>query len=491
MFIFKFFVKYNLMKIIRAVIWIAISSLLIQNMNMKSKRINVAKSTRKMIKEVEETGKKERQLYNIGFHNRDNKRLQQNNYSNSRNTKNNHTTGKARNLNRNNRNSDFQWNIKNSHKQNHKLQTSSKNESHKSNYYGNYERALVDENYSQYNNSNNTTNNNTTHPYNNLSEEEYKKLNNKPAECDLSVEVFPLYYTPVIRSSTFRIAFSSNCLPKMDINFEVYYKNHNNINFNHNPTIVNLDLWGNHYNITYSKPKVIDPYDVMRSLEYREANMTNFLDKKNRHIDLTAQNEFFLDPQQYNAFTKETINLLRIANGLVKCELFEKKVHGWELLKRIRTDTKKRRDANQKKMDEMISKAREDAMEFAKNQQQSSQEGRQLQETGFSFYKPPIVEDPESEKDPETHFPEENLDMYMDDDSDEIPRHSERIRVKDKNSVWGYATPEKSDYYDDTELPLEAEAPVKQFENHKKEIKRIMKMEYVEEYRILCRISNN
>lgn len=65
----------------------------------------------------------------------------------------------------------------------------------------------------------------------------------KPEECDLSVEVFPLYYTPVLRASTFRLAFSSSCMSKRDVNFEVYYKNENNINFNANPSIVNLELW--------------------------------------------------------------------------------------------------------------------------------------------------------------------------------------------------------------------------------------------------------
>lgn len=313
----------------------------------------------------------------------------------------------------------------------------------------------------------------------------------KPEECDLSVEIFPLYYTPVIRASTFRLAFSSNCLTKRDINFEVYYKNKDNINFNHNPTIINLDIWGNYYNITYSKPNVVDPFDVMRSLEYREANITNLLDNQVIKLDVMSQNEVFLNPQLFATFNKYNINKIKNLNGLVRCELFEKKVHGWELLKRIKEDAKKRREAQRKQMDDVIKKTREETEEYMKMQaKQLKDSSRSLAENGFSFYKPPHIEDMEENRnrDPDTYFPDEDLDKYGGSESGKgVRSKEEKIRVEDRNSVWGYSTNEPSDYYDDNVLPLEAEAPLAKFESHKQTVQKLMKREFVEEYRILCK----
>ena len=501
-------------------IWICISQLLIESINTKMKKIKVVEATRKIIKKSKRTGKVERQLYDVDFNTNakkhtkrkalKNKKVnnhnQQSNFDNQEPSSNEPRNLSSNNYQNNQPNYGQQNNQPNYGQQNNQPNYGQQNnqqnygQQNNQNRYGNQPQNNQQQNPGQWNNrpqNNNgmynpsmqNQNNNPNNRNNNSQYAFYRRQNIQPAECDLNIEIFPLYYTPVIRASTFRLAFSSNCLTKRDINFEVYYKDHNNINFNHNPTIVNLELWGNHYNITYSQPKVIDPYDVMRSLEYREANITNFLDKKTLKIDVMARNEIFLDPQIYNAFNKITMNSLRATDGVVKCELFEKKVHGWQLLKRIKDDAKKRQEENRKKLEEATKKAREDTEEFMKNQQKMLVEsGRQLQETGFSFYKPPKFEDPESKqnRDPETYFPDEDLDKYLESDADKALKKPERIRTKDKNSVWGYATQEPSDYYDDKELELESEAPVKEFESHRKKLKILMKREYVEEYRIKC-----
>ena len=321
----------------------------------------------------------------------------------------------------------------------------------------------------------------------------YKKDEIKPADCDLSVEVFPLYYTPVIRSSNFRLAFSSNCLPKRDINFEIYYRNQNTINAHHNPTIVNLELWGNHYNITYGRPRIIDPYDVLRSVEYQRANMTNFLNDRKYKLDLKYQNEIFLDPQIPNTFNRDTIDLLKETEGLVRCRLIEKKIRGWKLLKRIREASKRRMQTYNKEKEELDIRERKKYTKVSNpNQLTNKANERQLQETGFSFYKPPAYTEPEDTKefDPDSHFPEEDLDQHLMGESEMASMRPGKLGKKDANSVWGFASRIKSDYYDEKGLPLKAKAPLKEMRRHKRRFKRIMRKKYIEEYRISCRITN-
>jgi len=288
-------------------------------------------------------------------------------------------------------------------------------------------------------------------------------------------------------------------MTKRDINFEVYYKNNDNINFNHNPTIVNLELWGNFYNITYAKPAVIDPYDVMRSIEYREANITNLVDNNIAQLDVMTQNEVFLNPQQFNTFYRFTIDKIKEKEGLVRCTLFEKKVHGWELLKRIKEDVNKRRDAQMKKTNDAVQKARKDAEAMVKQQQQMKRDAgrrlrnneRQLQEKGFSFYTPPPVIDYEkiTQDKSDTFFAEEDLTRFTDPEAAKaMARNEFRQKVTDRNNVFGYATSDAADYYDDKELAIEAKAPVKEFASHKSKVKKLMNKEYIEEYRIKCQI---
>lgn len=327
----------------------------------------------------------------------------------------------------------------------------------------------------------------------------YGYMTPKPDECDLSVEIFPLYYTPVIRASTFRLAFSSSCMTKRDINFEVYYKGNDFINFNHNPTIVNLELWGNFYNITYAKSTVIDPYDVMRSLEYREASIANLLDEEVVTLDVMSQNEVFLNPQLFNTFYKYTIDKIKNLDGLVKCTLFEKKVHGWELLKRVKDDARKRRQEQIRRQDEAVKRAQQETAEMMKNQQkmlkdsgrQLEENDRKLQEKGFSFYTPPPEVDYENiqQSNAEDYFADEDLTKFTDPEAAKAMRRNQaKKKIPDRNNVFGIVTSEQADYYDDKELPLESEAPVQEFESHKAKVKKLMNREYVEEYRISCKI---
>ena len=147
----------------------------------------------------------------------------------------------------------------------------------------------------------------------------FKPLKDKRVtRCLLSMEVFPLYYTTINRQSTFRLAFSSNCLTKRDINFEIYYNNTPYINFNYHPTRVILKLWGNVYKINYRQPKIIDRFDVMRSLEYQKANIRNLVNPID-NLHTTYLNNIVLDPQSKNTFNTFNIRKLAQTKGRVQC----------------------------------------------------------------------------------------------------------------------------------------------------------------------------
>ena len=90
-----------------------------------------------------------------------------------------------------------------------------------------------------------------------------RKFKKYPTKCDLNMELFPMYYTQVTRSTQFKIAFGSSCLPKLEVNFDLYYYKNHHVNFYHNPSTVNLNLWGNKFIIDYAKPQEIDKYDII------------------------------------------------------------------------------------------------------------------------------------------------------------------------------------------------------------------------------------
>ncbi len=178
-----------------------------------------------------------------------------------------------------------------------------------------------------------------------LSKRKEKKV--APSECDLTMETFPLYYIPIVRASAFRLGFSSACLPKTTINFEIYHDDNKHINIYHHPTQVNLNLWGNKYTIKYEKAFIIDKHDIMKSLEYRAALLNPFINfKTGIKINTMAQNDIFLDPQIKNTFNPYTIKKLENTKGLVKCTIKDVKVKGW---KKLKAEADRRKNAEKAK----------------------------------------------------------------------------------------------------------------------------------------------
>lgn len=135
-------------------------------------------------------------------------------------------------------------------------------------------------------------------------------------ECDLALEVFPMFYTPIIRQSSFRMRFDSRCIKPKTIEFEVFYKNDNFINWNFHPTTINLLLWGNWYQIKYHNPGIIDRYDIMKALMYKNATLS---DTKDIALDLLFENQSFLTQQEFNSFRRHNLRKLANLSGNFTC----------------------------------------------------------------------------------------------------------------------------------------------------------------------------
>lgn len=199
-----------------------------------------------------------------------------------------------------------------------------------------------------------------------------RKKIRRPTKCDLNLEVFPMYYTQVTRSTNFQLAFASSCLPKMEVNFELYHYKNPYINIYMAPTVVNLSLWGNKFIIEYKKPVIIDKYDIIKALEFREAWVKPKLPlwmrakPRNFKINTKHQNNVFLAPQIRKTFNDYTLKKIDDLDGVCECKSFTKKVRGWRLLKRLREQRLARKRKFLAMMHKMMAQARDAAMKRAK-----------------------------------------------------------------------------------------------------------------------------
>ncbi len=162
----------------------------------------------------------------------------------------------------------------------------------------------------------------------------FKKLN-YGKQCDLAIEIFPMYYIPIIRQSSFRVILNSNCMKRKEILFEAFYHEDRRINWNYHPTIFTIDLLGNFVKIEFKEPEVIDRYDVMKSLMYKIAQVT-MNKKKLNEIEVIYQNQVILEPQYEGGFNPYNINILKNITKPVQCYKQYKKVRGWKLLKALK-----------------------------------------------------------------------------------------------------------------------------------------------------------
>ena len=153
----------------------------------------------------------------------------------------------------------------------------------------------------------------------------------KSDECDLCMEIFPMYYQAITRTATFRVAFASNCMSKRDVNFEISYENHREINWFYHPTTIYLNLFGNVYRLEFEAPVVTDRYDVMKALRYNLVTVHNMLGNP-RSVNLMFQNNVCLEPQERHSFSQFNIDKIRATNAFARCQIRERKMRNWRRL---------------------------------------------------------------------------------------------------------------------------------------------------------------
>lgn len=138
-------------------------------------------------------------------------------------------------------------------------------------------------------------------------------------ECDLYAEFEPLYYTTITRTASTVIHFSSNCMRTTSLNIENVFGRNRNINWAYHPRKIYLNIVGNLYEVTYSRPRVIDRRDIIRSLRYSRANVSRTFGAP-RNIRLGFRNSVYLAPQIRNSMTTASFRRFAALKGYWRCQ---------------------------------------------------------------------------------------------------------------------------------------------------------------------------
>lgn len=138
-------------------------------------------------------------------------------------------------------------------------------------------------------------------------------------ECDLYVELEPMFYTLITRTAATTMHFSSNCLnQRTTLNVESVFGTNRNINWAYHPTTFYLNILGNLYEVEYSNARVIDRRDILRSLRYSRANIRGTFNPPS-NIRLGSQNSIYLAPHVANSLTAAGLRRFRNLRGHWSC----------------------------------------------------------------------------------------------------------------------------------------------------------------------------
>ncbi len=137
-------------------------------------------------------------------------------------------------------------------------------------------------------------------------------------ECDLYAEFEPMFYTTITRTSSSVMTFSSNCMQPVTLNVENVMGRNRNINWAYHPRKVYLVILGNLYIVNYTRPRVIDRKDIIRSLRYSRANIQRTFAAP-RNIRLGRRNSVYLAPQARNSLTTANLRRFQRLRGYWRC----------------------------------------------------------------------------------------------------------------------------------------------------------------------------
>ncbi len=76
----------------------------------------------------------------------------------------------------------------------------------------------------------------------------------------------------IIRTSNTMLKLYSNCLGDRfykTIRLEISFSDNDLINWYNNPIVYHLNVFGNKIKLVFNKARVVDRYDISKSIEYR------------------------------------------------------------------------------------------------------------------------------------------------------------------------------------------------------------------------------
>ena len=113
--------------------------------------------------------------------------------------------------------------------------------------------------------------------------------------------------------------------------------NNTYVNWYYHPTTIYINIFGNVYRINFGSPRVIDRYDVMKSLMYRRARVFNLMGTP-RTIITRQRNEIYLNPQIYRSFSRDNFRRLANLNGYFQCTTINRMMRNAAELSRQRDE---------------------------------------------------------------------------------------------------------------------------------------------------------
>jgi len=137
--------------------------------------------------------------------------------------------------------------------------------------------------------------------------------------CTLYASFYPMYYIPLTRSQSGKIMLSSNCFGKHEFRYSVDVGRDQLITINNHPTTFIFKVLGNYYKVQFQTPRLIDQFNMMYSLQYKEAKVFNTFNMKPKAINVTENNAVYL-PQQIFFTRTKALNSLSKFVGEAQCE---------------------------------------------------------------------------------------------------------------------------------------------------------------------------
>ena len=145
------------------------------------------------------------------------------------------------------------------------------------------------------------------------------RINPLNFQCTLSIEVSPLEYMFVTRSMSVRIRFVSNCLKLRDFVFELPFNLKDRLSLKKHPTIVEVDIFGNKYSLSFKNKEASDMNTILRKFRYNEVSLSPTQRPSSKNVDCSSFNRIFLDERRKGSFGVNRLNSMLYMENPIRC----------------------------------------------------------------------------------------------------------------------------------------------------------------------------